>query len=465
MWTQTADPSDETVNVGDVVAGRFEITRPIGRGGMGTVFEARHLASPEASQNLPPGATVALKILHAKHLANQEAVGRFLNEGRAAASVRGENSVRVIEVAQHQGRPIIVMELLNGADLSAVLRRGALEPSLAALFILQACEGMAEVHAQGMVHRDLKPSNLFLTNKPDGSPLVKVLDFGIAKSLVQDDEQLLVQTLTAVALGTPLYMSPEQIRSSGDVDSRADVWSLGTILYELLTGRPAFGGNTVSHITAQILERDPPPPSVVNPRLGAHFDAMIAKCLAKDPNQRFQTVAELARVLEPWAGARGVGTTARAQRWVDTRRSDPVTSAAFWNDGTVETKRAKTRLFSIALAGLLVVTTVLVGLAVSAYRSSKTPTGTVLALQPMLDTSLAARAARSGAAASATATPVIVPVSSATSTTSVSAPAVKTGRPGPIPSARPQKTSEAAPAPTVKAPPTGGGFDPFRDRN
>ena len=434
------------------------------------MFEARHLATPDASQNLPPGATVALKLLHAKHLANQEAVARFLNEGRAAASVRGENSVRVIDVAQHEGRPIIVMELLTGSDLSAVLRRGALEPSLAALFILQACEGMAEVHAQGMVHRDLKPSNLFLTGKPDGSPLVKVLDFGIAKSLVQDDEQLLVQTLTAVALGTPLYMSPEQIRSSGDVDSRADVWSLGTILYELLTGRPAFGGNTVSHITAQILERDPPPPSVVNPRLGTHFDAMIAKSLAKDPNQRFQTVAELARVLEPWAGARGAGTAARAQRWVDSRRSDPGTGAAFWKDETLVTQRAKTRFFSVVLAGLLLVTTLLVGLAVSAYRSSKTPTGTVLAVRPMLKEALGERAERGGTTPTPSQTPVVAPVPnvSSVSTSNVNAglPALKTARPGtpPAPSVRPQKTAEAAPTPTLKPPPAGG-FDPFRDRN
>lgn len=462
----------ETVRVGDLVAGRFSTVRELGRGGMGTVFEATCLATPDAPQQLPPGALVAIKILHAKHMQNREAVARFLNEGRAASSVRGENSVRVYELTEHAGRPVIVMELLAGSDLSAVLRRGALHPSLACLFILQACEGMAEVHALGMVHRDLKPSNLFLTQRPDGSPLLKVLDFGIAKTNVADESQLLVQTLTAVALGTPLYMSPEQIRSSGHVDARSDVWSLGAILYELLTGRPAFGGNTVSNITAQILERDPPPPSLVAPQLGPTFDAILSRALAKDPNHRIQDVAELARYLEPLAGPRGVGIAARAQRWVDTfesrpapaRRSDPGTGQAFWNDRAGDSqKRARTvTLAMVALASLAVALTVL---AISAYRTSTPPTSS-----PLVQTSpfRAFSPAAGGPVPSATTSPPAASAAVATASTPTSAqPATMANadprRPPPRPTApamKPSQAPTASPAATAAKP-----FDPFRDRN
>jgi serine/threonine-protein kinase len=400
---------------------------------------------------------------------NREAVARFLNEGRAAASVRGENSARVFEVAEHAGRPLIVMELLRGEDLSAVQKRGTLDPSLACLFILQACEGMAEVHALGMVHRDLKPSNLFLTQRADGSPLVKVLDFGIAKSLVQDDEQVLVQTLTAVALGTPLYMSPEQIRSSGEVDARADVWSLGTILYELLTGRPAFGGNTVSHITAQILERDPPPPSMIAPHLGTRFNGILSRALAKDPAARFQNVAELARQLEPHAGPRGAGVADRAQRWVDARRSDPSTLESYWRDAGGRTTVRKQSL-AIVLLGLVGAATLLSGLAFVAYRQSKAPTGQPLVAHPAIAWSKPhmPEGELRPSAPVPTVEPSVAPRSQ-TSTTLAPAtggvPRAPTGVPR-SPVAPP--ASATPPLPTTSPTPTAKAqvpFDPFRERN
>jgi eukaryotic-like serine/threonine-protein kinase len=453
VWAPAAEDSDETVEVGDLLADRFETLRIIGRGGMGTVFEARCVGANPTGSALAPGTPVALKLLHGKHMHNREAVARFLNEGRAAASVRGENSVRVYEVAEHLGRPLIVMELLRGEDLSAVQKRGLVDPSLACLFILQACEGIAEVHALGMVHRDLKPSNLFLTQRSDGAPLVKVLDFGIAKSLFPDDEQLLVQTLTAVALGTPLYMSPEQIRSSGEVDARADIWSLGTILYELLTGRPAFGGNTVSHITAQILERDPPPPSMVAPHLGSRFDGIVARALAKDPGARFQNVAQLARQLEPHAGPRGVGLTDRVQRWVDARRSDPGTLEAYWQDPATRTTGRKQSL-AIVLLGLLSAATLLTGLAVVAYRQSRAPTGEPLVAHPAM---------RPLAPRQPTATP---PKEEATAPD----PSASVARnPSPAPqrasAVAPRATPSASPAPSTSTTKAQAPFDPFRDRN
>jgi eukaryotic-like serine/threonine-protein kinase len=462
VWAPALEDADETVEVGDILADRFETTRILGRGGMGTVFEARCVALTSSPHSpVEPGAMVALKLLHAKHMQNREAVARFLNEGRAAASVRGEHSARVLEVAEHAGRPLIVMELLRGEDLSSVQKRGPLDPSLACLFILQACEGMAEVHAVGMVHRDLKPSNLFLTQRADGSPLVKVLDFGIAKCLVQDDEQVLVQTLTAVALGTPLYMSPEQIRSSGEVDGRADVWSLGTILYELLTGRPAFGGNTVSHITAQILERDPPPPSMVAPHLGTRFNGILSRALAKDPAARFQNVAELARQLEPHAGPRGAGVTDRVQRWVDARRSDPSTLESY----SLQTRVATVRKQSLALVlGLVGAATLLSGLAFLAYRQSRGPTGQPLVAHPAIQRwqrslEVEARPTAPGPAP----TPAVAPSVAASPAPSPARVVASSPRVSATPTARTAAGApETSPTPTVKPQVP---FDPFRERN
>ena len=460
---------EETVKVGDLVAGRFNTLREIGRGGMGTVFEATVRLSPDSPQHVPAGTTVAIKILHARHMQNREAVARFLNEGRAASSVRGENSVRVYEMTEHQGRPVIVMELLTGSDLSSVLRRGPLHSSLACLFILQACEGMAEVHSLGMVHRDLKPSNVFLTQRPDGSPLVKVLDFGIAKTPIADESQLLVQTLTAVALGPPLYMSPEQIRSSGHVDSRSDVWSLGTILYELLTGRPAFGGNTVSNITAQILERDPPPPSAVAGHLGTGFDAIMLRALAKDPAHRIQDVAELARFLEPLAGPRGEGTAARTQRWVDlfdsrnsmARRSDPGTGQAFWKDGATDSHKRKNRTLGIALVSLGALAVLLSVLAISAYRTARPPSGSqLLTGSPFRMLKLKVRSLP--ITTSGVPLADLPSASAGPSLPSAASPSSRNSKQSTAP--RPtSKTTDKLPEPTAPAPTKP--FDPFRDRN
>src|SRR5262249_9019325 len=161
------------------------------------------------------------------YLANEEALRRFHQEARAAAKIRGEHSVRLMDKGTTaSGAPFIVMELLEGSDLTQILRHGSLPAAQAVLYIPQASAGVAEVHLHGIVHRDLKPGNLFVTHRPDGTALVKVLDFGIAKSDAPQDEVERWITMDLVALGTPLYMSPEQLRSSKDVDARADVWSL-----------------------------------------------------------------------------------------------------------------------------------------------------------------------------------------------------------------------------------------------
>ncbi len=300
-----SDADEATVRIGEVLGGKYEVVRLIGKGGMGTVVEARHLGL---------GESVALKILHPRYLDNAEAVARFKQEARAAVQIRGEHSARLLDVGTGPtGAPFLVMELLLGQDLAALGERGPLPVAEATLYILQACEGMAEVHAHGIVHRDLKPGNLFLATAPDGSPLVKVLDFGIAKNVARDPA-IGTLTMTLVALGTPLYMAPEQIRSSRTVDARADVWSLGAILYELLAGRPAFGGNTVAHITAQVLEGDPAPIRDVRSDVPSALDAAVRRALAKEIDRRWVDVAAFAAAIAPFAGPEGESSAARTAR-------------------------------------------------------------------------------------------------------------------------------------------------------
>ena len=302
----TSPAEDPSVSPGDVLAGKYFVTRVIGRGGMGVVVEAKHAELHER---------VAIKVLHRRYLDNAEALARFQHEARAAVRIRGEHSARLLDVGTTAaGVPFIVMELLEGADLSQILRSGPLPVQESVLYILQACEGMAEVHAHGIVHRDLKPGNLFVTRRPDGTPLVKVLDFGIAKSTMAMNDGERAVTMTLVALGTPLYMSPEQIRSSRNVDARADVWSLGAILYELLAGRPAFGGNSVANITAQVLETQPPSVTAVRPEVSPELDRALGRALAKKPGQRFVDVAAFAKAIAPFAGDGGQAYAERAAR-------------------------------------------------------------------------------------------------------------------------------------------------------
>ncbi len=276
---------------GTLLAGKFRVIRQLGQGGMGAVYEV---------ENIYLGQRVAMKLMLEEMLGNAAIVERFLREARASALLRGEHVCKVFDVGTlENGAPYIVMEMLQGTDLSTMLKQyQRLSPQTAADYVLQACLGIAEAHAAGIVHRDLKPANMFLAQRPDGTAIVKVLDFGIAKA---PTEQAFHLTQTSAVMGSPGYMSPEQLRSSKNVDARSDIWSIGTILYELSVGAPPFSGESITELAVKV-SMDPTPPA---PGVSPDLANVIYRCLEKNPDQRFQDVAALAEALAPIAGPRG----------------------------------------------------------------------------------------------------------------------------------------------------------------
>ncbi|HEX8794589.1 MAG TPA: serine/threonine-protein kinase [Polyangiaceae bacterium] len=276
------------LTVGTIVDGKYRIDEVLGRGAMGVVVAATHLQL---------GERVALKFLRYRSKGvNDDFQSRFKREARVSARLKNEHITRVIDVGVWRDHvPYMVMDYLNGTDLRQALKReGPLQVAQAIDYVVQVCVGISEAHAAGIVHRDLKPSNLFITRRPDGSDLVKILDFGISKWSAEEAE-IEELTQTGVVLGSPKYMAPEQLFGSNEVDTRADVWSIGAILYELLTGRPPFDLPTFTKICAELsTDRPPPRPSEKRPEITPELEAVILKCFMRDPNTRIQNVAELA---------------------------------------------------------------------------------------------------------------------------------------------------------------------------
>jgi eukaryotic-like serine/threonine-protein kinase len=343
-------PEGVPLGPGAELAGKYRIDRVLGSGGMAAVFEATHLQL---------GEPVAIKVLHRHVLARHGALERFLREARVAMRLRSEHVARVFDVgAAMDGTPFIVMELLRGSDLATLLsERGPLPAASAVDHLLQACQALVEAHALGVVHRDLKPANLFLCTTFDGMPCVKVLDFGVSKlhgafqatssfavtaSAAPDSDRRPLATrttasgpprgvsadtpeafpgsvtLTQAFLGSPQYMAPEQIRSARDVDVRADVWALGVILFELLSGTVPFKAETLSALCDCILERHPIPLRVPG-GAAADLETVIATCLAKDPADRYQSVRAFAEAVVQFGSADAQVSLDRIVRMVEAK--------------------------------------------------------------------------------------------------------------------------------------------------
>ncbi len=291
MWVPLAsdDPSPASdmvpVALGQILLEKYRVDRIIGEGGMGYVVAATHLTL---------GTPVAIKLLRTEHAGRADFTARFLREARAAVAIQSEHVARVLDVGTLPGgAPYMVLELLKGVDLGEELaRRRRIPYEDAVEYLLQACEALAEAHGLGLVHRDLKPSNLFLTRRADGSPMIKVLDFGIAKAIGGRFGDSAAQTRTGALLGTPYYMSPEQARGQ-NLDPRSDLYSVGVVLYELFTGERPFEGKDPQEVMIKHVSVDARRPSALRPDLPPLLERIILACLSKDREKRPPTANDL----------------------------------------------------------------------------------------------------------------------------------------------------------------------------
>jgi serine/threonine-protein kinase len=426
---------------------------------MGMVVSAMHLHLDER---------VAIKFLLPEALANPEAVARFGREARAAVKIKSEHVARVTDVGAlpETGAPYMVMELLRGKDLGQALREnGAMPVHLAVEYVLQACEALAEAHAIGIVHRDLKPANLFLTARADGSPCVKVLDFGISKIAAHSGSGSdMGMTRTQSIMGSPLYMSPEQMASARDVDQRSDVWAVGTVLYELVTGRVPFEADTMPQLCTLILHQDPPPPRSVRPELPEGIEVVILRCLRKDRAQRYQNVAHLARDLAAFAPDAGPRSAERISKVLSSsgislgdmggpanaQSQNPAANTASQAWGTTHTTRSN-RAVWLGLAGAAV----LVAGGLLIWKSASSAPG----VSP--DESAAAAVPKPPAEVAPTPAPPVEPPAAASASAVVSAaPVPASSAPSVAPKPAPKVTSRPK-----RTPGKSETVDPLSERN
>jgi serine/threonine protein kinase len=283
--------------VGTVMAEKYRIDRIVAEGGMGVVVAATHLQLQRS---------VAVKFLRGNLGTvdlHWDALARFSLEAKTVARLRSEYVAHVFDAgATDDGTPYMVMEFLEGVTLARSLEtEGPLDVATAVEYTIQACEGLAEAHAHGIVHRDIKPYNLFLVERWPGWHAIKIVDFGISKVAFAEVPNL----VTGVIVGTPCYMSPEQLRSTATVDHRSDIWSLGATLHELLAGHAAFDASqTLPEIITAILEKPAPSLHKLRPEVPEKLAAIVTRCLAKDREARFQNAGEVAMALLPFAPER-----------------------------------------------------------------------------------------------------------------------------------------------------------------
>jgi serine/threonine-protein kinase len=285
--------TEAKILTGQLLVGKYRVAREIGRGGMAAVYEAEHIAL---------GKKVAVKVLAAELSNSAVVIERFFREARAAASVKSPYIVEVYDSGRlEDGRPFIAMEYLEGESLyDRMARVRLIDPMTTVRVITQCAKGLVKAHAAGIVHRDLKPENIHLTKNEEGEEIAKILDFGLAKfyAPVRTDEKTARLTREGAVFGTPAYMSPEQVKGQGTVDHRADLWALGCMAFECLTGRPVWNTDQgVAMTFAAIAAAAPPVPSKFRPDLPPAFDEWFKKALERDVTKRFQTAKELAEAL------------------------------------------------------------------------------------------------------------------------------------------------------------------------
>jgi eukaryotic-like serine/threonine-protein kinase len=320
------------VRPGDVLAGKYQVERVLGVGGMGVVVAAHHVQLDE---------TVAIKILLPEAVEKPEARARFEREARAAAKIKSEHVARVFDVGHTEtGAPYMIMEYLEGIDLGAwVAQRGGMPVEQAVEFVLQACEAIAEAHALGIVHRDLKPANLFCVRRADGQLSIKVLDFGISKVTSAASPPDVAMTSTNVVVGTPLYMSPEQLQSTKAVDRRTDIWSLGVILFELVAARLPFEAPAVTELAILIATAAPRSLARLRADLPDGFEYVVMRCLEKERERRFENIGELAIALRDYAPRRA---TASVERILGTMQAVGMSQDVLLQSGEYKSAHAQT---------------------------------------------------------------------------------------------------------------------------
>ena len=298
-WPSDDGPeNDLPVPEGELVGGRYSVERIFAEGGMGIVCLGRHAQLEQ---------TVAIKFLRLALANKPSVVERFLNEGRALAALRSEHVVRVMDVGQlDSGRPYLVMEHLEGIDLDGLVDRdGPLDVETAVNYVLQVCEPLAEAHGLGIVHRDIKPENLFLWSGGPGKDIIKVLDFGVAKQFGSPRSKGVTGPQDSV--GSPCYMSPEQIVTPQSIDSRTDIWSLGVVLHRLLTDTLPFDGSSIMEVLSHVLSAAPKSLAQARPELASEpaLEDIVRRCLEKERDARYQSMTELAEALTAFLAHRG----------------------------------------------------------------------------------------------------------------------------------------------------------------
>jgi serine/threonine-protein kinase len=352
------------LTVGDLVQGKYQIDAILGEGGMGIVYAATHV-----ELHCP----VALKVIRQELSQEPELVARLMLEARAAAQIKSEHVCRVLDVGRlHSGAPFVVMEYLRGRNLATILRaKGRFPERISVDYLLQACEAIAEAHRSGVIHRDLKPENLFLAEFPDGHRAIKVLDFGISKTtgtFVKPAARSL--TNPSSAMGSPHYMAPEQMSAARDVDIRADIWALGAILYEFLTGHVAFQGDSLPVVCAAVLQSNPKPLREHADDLSEELESIVLECLMKDRERRPSSVAELAMKIAPFGTVQAAESVIRIRRLLDDPTRNALTDVEHASGTLFSPRSAATPREVIAQRDRLVRTPVETAAGVSSTKES-----------------------------------------------------------------------------------------------